>query len=140
MDEQLKPCPFCGEAPHMMVWNDASRPGTDIECVGMDCPTRGCEVCVKGDDHERRAIAAWNTRPVEDALRAEVERLRTAPLLCCAWCGEELSIDTPSEFGGVAMKHLLSCPSHPQRELEGQIAELTAEVERLRTALAGEGE
>jgi hypothetical protein len=50
---------------------------TDIECVGMDCITRGCEVRVEGDDHKRRAVAAWNTRPVEDALRAEVERLRT---------------------------------------------------------------
>jgi len=77
-DEQLKPCPFCGEAPGLMVWNDASRPMTDIECVGMDCITRGCEVRVEGEDHERRAIAAWNTRPIEDALRAENDRLRTA--------------------------------------------------------------
>lgn len=69
-----------------------------------------------------------------DALRAEVERLRTTTR--CAWCGAEVQGISPEHRGELALEHLLVCPDHPLRKLESLIAELTAENERLRLVLA----
>lgn len=51
---KLKPCPFCGETDQF-----------------------GNENCVCGSDElQRMSRGAWNTRPREDALEAEIERLQ----------------------------------------------------------------
>ena len=61
MDE-LKPCPFCGgEAEY---WGDDGKAGCASD-MGSGCPFD--EVMYA---HE------WNTRPIEDALRAERDELR----------------------------------------------------------------
>ena len=62
---ELKPCPFCGRSvTHLKTFSDHA----DIFC---DC---GATI------HSLRSYSAmkadWNTRPIEDALRAEIERLR----------------------------------------------------------------
>ena len=59
MSEELKGCPFCGKAP--IVGNESCR-----------CGTLCCPLC---DKHVRLAI--WQTRPVEDGLRAEIEKLES---------------------------------------------------------------
>lgn len=76
MDEQkteLKPCPKCGgkavlddeyEDDHFLYY---VRCNGDLHCVAT-----------KSYPTEQEAIDDWNTRPGEDALRAEVERLRAA--------------------------------------------------------------
>lgn len=69
-----------------------------------------------------------------DALRAENERLQTTSR--CAWCGAVIAGVSPEHRGELALEHLLVCTSHPLRKLEARIADLTAENERLRTALA----
>lgn len=61
-DIELKPCPFCGE---MAFW--------DSEFAGIYCRC-GAEITFCESDKE--AAEKWNTRPIEDALRAENERLR----------------------------------------------------------------
>jgi Lar family restriction alleviation protein len=66
MSDDLKPCPFCGEAqpPH----DDTSW----VRCLGCGAETGWRPT---GDE----AIAAWNTRtpdPRIEALTAENERLR----------------------------------------------------------------
>ena len=53
-------CPLCGKAP--IVGNESCR-----------CGTLCCPLC---DKHVRLAI--WQTRPVEDGLRAEIEKLESA--------------------------------------------------------------
>jgi hypothetical protein len=56
------PCPFCGEYPDF----SSDEHSTIIECVGRDCvrPSWCDEAGYDGDDeHEKRAIAAWNHRP-----------------------------------------------------------------------------
>lgn len=59
-----KPCPFCG----------GSEIGESIARVRRVCETCGATgPCTTSDLAERDAL--WNTRPVEEALRAEVERL-----------------------------------------------------------------
>jgi len=60
---ELKPCPFCG-CDDIFV-DDSLAPHHYIAV---------CEMCGAGLDH----IAAWNHRPIEDAIRAENERLTEA--------------------------------------------------------------
>src|SRR5574343_1602706 len=62
----LKPCPFCGGA-------------AAVRCDGghfVLCTTPNCIVHGSHWTYPEHAIEAWNTRPVEDKLNAEVERLR----------------------------------------------------------------
>lgn len=69
----LKPCPMCGKKATSDSW--FSVDGRRREWFVVRCVFG----CVKSSDEqtEDNAIAAWNTRPREDALQAEVERLRT---------------------------------------------------------------
>ena len=52
----LKPCPFCG--------------GTKI-CTEKGINLNYCDKCSAESNVEH-----WNTRPIEDELRAEIERLK----------------------------------------------------------------
>ena len=75
MDE-LKPCPFCG--------SDAGE--QDIIIVGRGlCKMVFCEKC-HIDFKNPTSIEQWNTRPAEDALKAEVDglllRLEKVKLFC----------------------------------------------------------
>ena len=58
MSEKLKPCPFCG---HKDI--GATDDGYAV-----------CAYCEARMDVDTSNVS-WNTRPIEDALRAEVERL-----------------------------------------------------------------
>lgn len=78
MSDELKPCPFCGSTEVMAIW-DGNAASITCACSGtgpyawMDDRDR-----TKGRDAEvvEDAIRMWNTHPVEDALRAELEALR----------------------------------------------------------------
>lgn len=65
MDE-LKPCPFCG--------------GSAVVSIGTSIVTVQCEKCGEEHDYGKRGDWRddWNTRPIEDALRAQVARLTAA--------------------------------------------------------------
>lgn len=79
MSEQLKPCPFCG----------GSNLGGFGGAACLDCGGEGPDAC--GEDE---AIAAWNHRPAEDALRHELreraEALDAEVLPACCNCGAPL--------------------------------------------------
>ena len=62
---ELKPCPFCGENVEVYKMT---------RLLGQDHPGFVRCDCVEGV-----SVARWNDRPIEDALRAELER-RTAEL------------------------------------------------------------
>jgi Lar family restriction alleviation protein len=63
---ELKPCPFCGEMPEL-----STRP-----CYYYQCVKSGCEGQeVSWNNTEEEALKSWNTRPIEDALCAEVAKL-----------------------------------------------------------------
>lgn len=62
---EFKPCPFCGSAD---IHDDDS---SWFWC--MDCGY-GFEY---GSGWKTGWVEQWNTRPIEDALRAEVEQLRS---------------------------------------------------------------
>lgn len=74
MNDELKPCPFCGgfKATIEPVFIESfSTPRFCVIC--SDC---GADSQV--DLGQSGAEECWNTRPIEDKLRAENERLRTA--------------------------------------------------------------
>jgi hypothetical protein len=66
-------CPFCGS-------DEVTADDPDID--GIFCQGCGFWWSFDGDgDYDvirAETIARWNSRPIEDALRAEVERLREA--------------------------------------------------------------
>jgi hypothetical protein len=64
MSEALKLCPFCGKKPSI----ERSGPGNlvwYVECEGEE-PEH--TISMQSGGTQKEAIAAWNTRPVEDAL------------------------------------------------------------------------
>jgi len=74
MSDELKPCPFCGEEPCFVAYGEDAGPFATrftAECQNDDCIMQSTYV-TKTD-----AAAAWNNRPVEDALRAERDAYRS---------------------------------------------------------------
>lgn len=74
MDE-LKPCPFCGSN---RIIEDTATDNTGA--IPMTVWFVKCAVCgsfKNSISNHSRAMKRWNTRPIEDALKAEVERLET---------------------------------------------------------------
>lgn len=71
MTDDMKPCPN--------PWCKHNAPALHVlegdECQ-IACPCGVAAGACGGPYARSEAIAAWNTRPVEDELRAEVERLR----------------------------------------------------------------
>ena len=64
---KLKPCPFCG--------NHANSKWFKSDDFGIECNTKSC-YGIYGFKTEEDAIAQWQSRPIEDTLRAELERLQ----------------------------------------------------------------
>lgn len=63
MKEELKPCPFCNLYPTEIPEYGG---GMKYSCPNDDCSTR----------HGAYTFEEWNSRPIEDALRAEYNALR----------------------------------------------------------------
>ena len=88
MSEQPKPCPFCGQ------YDPEIKRGQRYyfaDCDFVDCG--GCGACGPNVLVESGAIEAWNTRPIEDALRAALLKVEwfddgSFPSYSyCPWCG-----------------------------------------------------
>ena len=72
MSDELKPCPFCGEEPRvsdLLVYPNGEKYPANVKC-------RRCGIVKANYDSVEKAVTVWNTRPGEDALRAEIERLQ----------------------------------------------------------------
>ena len=64
---ELKPCPFCGKLAHIRDNRYTEK--------WAECDT--CSASTHSDLYEPHAIEDWNTRPIEDALRAELAAVTT---------------------------------------------------------------
>lgn len=76
MSKELKPCPFCG-SNRIVEETETDNSG----CVPMTVWFVKCTACgsfKNSISNPDRAIKRWNTRPAEDALNAENERLKEA--------------------------------------------------------------
>ena len=73
MSDELKPCPICGKVMKIggesMIAPDHRRDWYRAICVSCGWATKLC-------DTYGEVIYAANTRPIEDAQAAEIERLR----------------------------------------------------------------
>ena len=68
MGDELKPCPFCGQMPR----NDSTHlPYLLAHCTNQDCVGSWMTVSAGGSIKYH-----WNTRPLEDALQARVDKLK----------------------------------------------------------------
>ena len=65
MSEELRPCPFC------------KSNNTTLDYYEISCPQELGTIVVCNDcGASAKSIVDWNTRPIEDELRAEIERLK----------------------------------------------------------------
>ena len=70
--EKLKPCPFCGETPELQYYEYPDRgPGEADGYYYIQCE-RPCTNEYSAHAVEK-LLKEWNTRPIEDALRAQLE-------------------------------------------------------------------
>lgn len=69
MTENLKSCPFCGSNAEF---------NSDEFGEGVDCKSCGATLRngVYGEYGRKLASAAWNTRPLEDAIQKELDEAR----------------------------------------------------------------
>jgi len=72
MSEELKACPFCGKQPDIFVIEEVEfHTRWGVEC-------QNCGATIQDDFDESDLEKAWNTRPIEDALRARIAELEAA--------------------------------------------------------------
>ena len=71
MSNELKPCPFCGGKDLEKEVID----GIEGMIYRVSCPHCANTMPMTVDTSMEEAIRIWNTRPAEDALKAELEDL-----------------------------------------------------------------
>jgi Lar family restriction alleviation protein len=71
MSDELRECPFCGWAVGVYPVRDEYG-----SVIGHTARCSGCGGTAETRNTEAEAAAAWNTRLLEDVLRAELETLR----------------------------------------------------------------
>ena len=134
---ELKPCPFCGHKPEVTRVHE--HPNGEKYPAIIGCLR--CNFCLTSDNEEGLFVR-WNVRPVEDAMRAEVDRLNAYAMRLlsdetrtwqCKKCGEEFS----SMYHG---QHVIPAAEEPCPLCGDGIAVPKAwvmqdEIERLRKAL-----
>ena len=67
----LKPCPFCGQQPKEVMWREFGKKPREYflyHCPNEECPSYFTKP-------GSMTAADWNTRPIEDALRARIAEL-----------------------------------------------------------------
>ena len=72
MSEELKPCPFCGGKADIVIITSDKGDKYDYDQIICHCGA------INGDpyDCDMPTFEQWQTRPIEDALRAELEAER----------------------------------------------------------------
>lgn len=66
MTEELKPCPFCGGEAYL----------DDDGWFQVIC--ENCRACVRLENNRSDAVAAWNRRVLDDAVKQILQQLSEA--------------------------------------------------------------
>lgn len=85
-DPKLRECPFCGS--DLIEYTTCDPADKYAACYCMSCGVTGMEAYngyCRAVREETKPVCAkdWNTRPIEDALRAEIESLKVERELHC---------------------------------------------------------
>ncbi len=104
MSEELKPCPFCGEIPFVEWRNIRQETNTYLICKTEGCTAQN----IHWDNDE-----SWNTRPIEDELRAAlVELHKNTDLFISPWKRDQITlgdvsqlVETVSRVRALLVKH-----------------------------------
>lgn len=75
---KLKRCPFCGEPARRYIDNSGDRPSNRVGCI---------QLCEYGMDEE-----TWQSRPIEDALTAELTQARDVLNNIEGWADDEHNV------------------------------------------------
>lgn len=74
MSNELKLCPFCGEAPEI---NQVTHPTLDKLVFAIDCVDMGCVFTRFYGEHDRvNTVVRWNTRHMGGKEFEEIEAMR----------------------------------------------------------------
>ena len=76
MSEELKPCPFCGKSDKSAIYTESMVHHGELLWIRYGVKCKRCHFGTSTYAKKATAIRKWNTRPAEDALTAEVERLK----------------------------------------------------------------
>ena len=138
--EELKPCPFCGADPDTVA--------NYVECCNCDYQLPVYNI----DDQyqEEEAINHWNTRPIEDALRRQLEEAKTAletqkkavselyqienKDIGAFLKGTKESIETTKRLVS-SEREINAALTYENMTLESTIAAQQAEIERLKSCI-----
>jgi len=71
-EDELRPCPFCGNQPTQFIGSGANH-GL-VRCVTPLCPAGYMDWAPP---------KKWNTRPIEDALCAQISALEETLMIAC---------------------------------------------------------
>lgn len=109
---ELKPCPFCGKEARIATDNSGDFDRNYVDCEN-NCHLFGCL-----DEKE------WNTRPIEDALRAKleiaVEALRSIYNDHDAYCEHHINVSQHSyDLCNIAEAALRKLEATNDKLLEG---------------------
>lgn len=73
MQSEPKPCPFCKCKPIPFI---AGSSKYSVRCSNENCGVRPSGRFIGGSNTPEEAIELWNSRPIEDALQSEIDRLK----------------------------------------------------------------
>ena len=78
MSEELKTCPFCNKNSGVTVYSQGYAMHGELFSIQFGVKCKRCGVERGTYSKKETAIKRWNTRPKEDALKAEITRYRRA--------------------------------------------------------------
>ena len=84
---ELKACPFCGS--EAIIPTNLDGTPTDYEATYCTCSNDDCLIAC-----EWVPIESWNTRPIEDALKARIAELEEFKMIV-EGCGFEVITEPP---------------------------------------------
>ena len=84
MSKYLKPCPFCGKSDKVIIYTESMEYHDELLRTRYGVKCKRCRFEIPAYTERETAIRKWNTRPVENALKAEAERLTEVVRgVCC---------------------------------------------------------